>query len=51
MLGELMAVVGLFNTTNSLVEGYQVESDVFPLVFVLSNSYLTWNEPEPNRVL
>jgi AhpD family alkylhydroperoxidase len=30
MLGELMAVVGLFNKTNRLVEGYQVESDVFP---------------------
>ena len=29
-LGELMAVVGLFNTTNSLAEGYQVEPDVFP---------------------
>ncbi len=30
MLGELMAVVGLFNTTNRLAEGYQVEPDVFP---------------------
>jgi AhpD family alkylhydroperoxidase len=30
MLGELMAVVALFNTTNRLVEGYQVEPDVFP---------------------
>lgn len=30
MLGELMAVVGLFNTTNRLSEGYQVEPDVFP---------------------
>lgn len=30
MLGELMAVVGLFNTTNKLAEGYQVEPDVFP---------------------
>ena len=30
MLGELMAVVGMFNTTNKLVEGYQVEPDVFP---------------------
>ena len=29
-LGELMAVVGMFNTTNKLVEGYQVESDIFP---------------------
>jgi len=30
MLGELLAVVGMFNTTNKLVEGYQVEPDVFP---------------------
>lgn len=30
-LGELMAVVGMFNTTNKLVEGYQVEPDVFPV--------------------
>ena len=30
MLGELMAVVGMFNTTNKLAEGYQVETDVFP---------------------
>ena len=30
MLGELMSVVGLFNMTNKLVEGYQVEPDVFP---------------------
>ena len=30
MLGELMAVIGMFNTTNKLAEGYQVESDVFP---------------------
>jgi AhpD family alkylhydroperoxidase len=29
-LGEVMAVVGLFNMTNKLVEGYQVEPDVFP---------------------
>jgi AhpD family alkylhydroperoxidase len=29
-LGELMAVVGLFNTTNSLADGYQVQPDVFP---------------------
>ncbi len=27
MLGELMAVVGAFNRTNKLVEGYQVEVD------------------------
>ena len=30
MLGELMAVIGMFNTTNRLAEGYQVESDVMP---------------------
>jgi len=27
MFGELMAVVGMFNQTNKLVEGYQVEVD------------------------
>ncbi|MCA9998625.1 MAG: carboxymuconolactone decarboxylase family protein [Anaerolineales bacterium] len=30
MLGELMAVVGMFNMTNRMAEGYQVESDVVP---------------------
>ncbi len=30
MLGELMAVVGLFNKTNKLADGYQVAPDVFP---------------------
>jgi uncharacterized peroxidase-related enzyme len=29
-LGEVMAVVGLFNTTNALADGYQVEPDVLP---------------------
>lgn len=29
-LGEVMAVVGLFNLTNSLADGYQVEPDVLP---------------------
>jgi AhpD family alkylhydroperoxidase len=29
-LGEVLAVVGLFNTTNALADGYQVEPDVFP---------------------
>ncbi len=29
-LGEVMAVVALFNSTNALAEGYQVEPDVFP---------------------
>ena len=28
-LGELMAVVAMFNATNSLAEGYQIEPDVF----------------------
>ena len=32
MLGELMAVVGMFNTTNKLAEGYQVVPDVIPPV-------------------
>ena len=30
MLGELLAVVGMFNTTNKLVEGYQIQPDIFP---------------------
>jgi uncharacterized peroxidase-related enzyme len=29
-LGEVMAVVGLFNSTNALADGYQVEPDIFP---------------------
>ena len=29
-LGEVMALVGLFNMTNSLANGYQVEPDVKP---------------------
>ena len=29
-LGEIMAVVGLFNTTNALADGYQIEPDVLP---------------------
>ena len=29
-LGELMAVVGIFNTTNTLADAYQVEPDVLP---------------------
>jgi len=31
-LGEIMAVVGLFNMTNSLANGYQIEPDVLPPV-------------------
>jgi AhpD family alkylhydroperoxidase len=29
-LGELMSVVALFNTTNTLADGYQVQPDIFP---------------------
>jgi uncharacterized peroxidase-related enzyme len=29
-LGEVLAIVGLFNTTNSLVDGYQVQPDILP---------------------
>ncbi len=29
-LGEIMAIVGLFNMTNSLANGYQIEPDVLP---------------------
>ncbi len=29
-LGEVLAIVGMFNTTNSLADGYQVEPDVLP---------------------
>lgn len=32
MLGEALAVAALFNTTNMLADGYQVEPDVFPPV-------------------
>jgi AhpD family alkylhydroperoxidase len=31
-LGEIMAIIGLFNMTNSLANGYQVEPDVRPPV-------------------
>jgi AhpD family alkylhydroperoxidase len=31
-LGEVLAVVGLFNTTNSLADGYQIEPDILPPV-------------------
>jgi AhpD family alkylhydroperoxidase len=30
VLGEVMAIVGLFNMTNALANGYQVEPDVRP---------------------
>ena len=29
-LGEILAVVGLFNQTNALADGYQIEPDVLP---------------------
>lgn len=29
-LGEVLAVVGLFNATNSIADGYQIAPDVFP---------------------
>ena len=29
-LGEALGIVGLFNTTNALADGYQVEPDVLP---------------------
>lgn len=29
-LGEVLAIAGLFNQTNSLADGYQVEPDVLP---------------------
>lgn len=30
VLGEVMAIVGLFNQTNSLANGYQIQPDVLP---------------------
>ena len=29
-VGEVLAIVGLFNTTNTLADAYQVEPDVLP---------------------
>jgi uncharacterized peroxidase-related enzyme len=29
-LGEVMAVVGLFNSTNAIADGYQIEPDIVP---------------------
>lgn len=31
-LGEVMAIVALFNSTNALADGYQIEPDVFPRI-------------------
>jgi uncharacterized peroxidase-related enzyme len=30
VLGEIMAIVGLFNMTNALADGYQIEPDIRP---------------------
>jgi AhpD family alkylhydroperoxidase len=30
LLGEVMAVVALFNSTNAIADGYQIEPDVLP---------------------
>ena len=30
-LGEVLAVVGLFNSTNKLADAYQIEPDILPL--------------------
>mgnify|MGYP001365922083 CR=1 FL=1 len=32
LIGEVMAIAGLFNMTNSLADGYQVEPDVRPSI-------------------
>ena len=37
-LGEVMAIVGLFNMTNALANGYQVEPDVRPSLDLSSRS-------------
>jgi AhpD family alkylhydroperoxidase len=29
-LGDVMAIVGLFNSTNAIANGYQIEPDVLP---------------------
>jgi uncharacterized peroxidase-related enzyme len=29
-LGEVMAIIGLFNSTNAIADGYQVEPDLLP---------------------
>lgn len=33
-LGEVLAVVGLFNSTNKLADAYQIEPDILPLAAV-----------------
>jgi len=37
-LGELLAVVSLFNGTNALADGYQIEPDVIPQVDISGSS-------------
>jgi AhpD family alkylhydroperoxidase len=29
-LGEVLAIVGLFNSTNAIADGYQIEPDILP---------------------
>jgi AhpD family alkylhydroperoxidase len=29
-LGEVLAIVGLFNNTNAIADGYQIEPDILP---------------------
>ena len=29
-LGEVMAIIGLFNSTNAIADGYQIEPDMLP---------------------
>ncbi len=36
MVGEVLAIAGLFNMTNALADGYQVEPDVLPSLDPLS---------------
>jgi AhpD family alkylhydroperoxidase len=33
-LGEILAVVGLFNSTNKLADAYQIEPDILPLAAI-----------------
>lgn len=32
VLGEVLAITSLFNTTNALAEGYQIEPDILPRI-------------------
>lgn len=31
-LGEVLAIVGLFNSTNAIADGYQIQPDIMPLL-------------------